>query len=87
MVCAEGVVVATSTALPAVTSTVARLADDATGVEITVPCLVEWRFPGSPAAMALRVDGAPARRSFVETPRLSWGSTRATPWAHAAAGP
>jgi hypothetical protein len=84
MVCAQGVVVAAATALPPGTSTVARLADDASRVEYTVPCLVEWSSPGSPAAMALRVDGAPARRCFVAAPWLSWGATVATPWAHAA---
>jgi hypothetical protein len=74
MVCARGIVVACMTPLPARESTVVRLADDVTGVEYTVPCIVEWGFVGSPSAMALRVDGAPARMSFIVPEGLAWGS-------------
>jgi hypothetical protein len=74
MVCAGGLVVACMTPLPAGHSTVVRHADDVTGVEYTVPCVVEWGFLGSPSAMALRVDGAPARMSFVVPEGLAWGS-------------
>lgn len=74
MVCARGLVVACITPLPAGQSTVVRLADDATGVEYSVPCIVEWSTVGSPSAMALRVDGAPARMSFNVPAGLPWGS-------------
>jgi hypothetical protein len=74
MVCARGVVVACMTPLAAGRSTVVRLADDASGVEYTVPCIVEWGVLGSPSAMALRVDGAPARMSFIVPEGLAWGS-------------
>ena len=74
MVCARGLVVACMTALPAGQSTVVRLADDATGLEYAVPCVVEWGIEGSPSAMALRVDGAPARMVFVDPEAPGWGS-------------
>ena len=74
MVCARGLVVACVTPLPAGQSTVVRLADDATGVEYNVPCVVEWGTVGSPSAMALRVDGAPARMSIGVPTGLPWGS-------------
>ena len=74
MVCARGLVVACITPLQPGQSTVIRLADDATGVEYTVPCVVEWATVGSPSAMALRVDGAPARMSFTVLEGLAWGS-------------
>ncbi len=74
MVCARGLVVACVTPLPAGQSTVVRLADDATGVEYSVPCVVEWGRLGSPSAMALRVDGVPARMSLGVVTGLPWGS-------------
>jgi len=74
MVCARGLVVACVTPLPAGQSTVVRLADDATGVEYSVPCVVEWGTVGSPSAMALRVDGAPARMSLGASAAQPWGS-------------
>jgi hypothetical protein len=74
MVCARGLVVACMTPLPEGQITVVRLADDECGVEYTVPCVVEWAFEGSPSAMALRVDGTPARMAFVATECLGWGS-------------
>ena len=74
MVCARGLVVACITPLPVGQSTVVRLADDATGVEYSVPCVVEWGTVGSPSAMALLVDGAPARMSLSVPAGLPWGS-------------
>ena len=74
MVCARGLVVACMTPLPEGESTVVRLADDESGVEYTVPCVVEWAATGSPSAMALRVDGTPARMAFVAPEGLPWGS-------------
>jgi hypothetical protein len=75
MVCSRGLVVACLTPLPVGHSTVVRLADEATGLEYTVPCVVEWSFTGSPSAMALAVDGAPARMSFVVPEGAAWGSS------------
>ncbi len=74
MVCASGLVVACISPLPAGRSTVVRLADDGTGVEYNLPCVVEWSTVGSPSAMALCVDGAPARMSFVVHEGPAWGS-------------
>jgi hypothetical protein len=74
MVCASGLVVACMTPLPAGQSTVVRLADDGSGVEYNLPCVVEWGVLGSPSAMALCVDGAPARTRFVVPEGLGWGS-------------
>ena len=75
MVCARGVVVACMTPLPAGESTVVRLADEVGGVDYAVPCVVEWGIEGSPSAMALRVDGAPARMTFVDLEGPGWGSS------------
>ena len=74
MVCARGVVVACLSPLPEGESTVVRLADDVSGMDYAVPCVVEWAVEGSPSSMALRVDGAPARMTFVEPEALGWGS-------------
>jgi hypothetical protein len=74
MVCARGVVVACLSPLPPGDSTVVRLADQVSGMDYAVPCVVEWGIEGSPSAMALRVDGAPARMTFVEPEALGWGS-------------
>jgi hypothetical protein len=60
-VCSAGLVVVAATPLPIGQSTIVRVADAASGVEYTLPCVVEWAYVGSPATMALRVDGAPTR--------------------------
>lgn len=75
MVCARGVVVACGTPLAVGQSTVVRLTDDTGAVEYTVPCVVEWGFAGSPSAMALRVDGAPARGACLDPEGSAWGPT------------
>src|ERR1700679_925977 len=74
MVCARGLVVACITPLPVGQSTVVRLADDATGVEYSVPCVVEWGTVGSASAMALLVDGGAARMGLNVPAGLPWGS-------------
>lgn len=61
MVCAGGLIVACSSPLRAGQSTLLRLADAETELEYTIPCVVSWMYVGAPSAMALRVDGAPAR--------------------------
>ena len=79
LVCAEGLVIASAAPLAAGTSTIVRAADAIAGIEYTLPCVVAWARAGSPSAMALRVDGAPARTNFAipepgmwRSP-LSWG--------------
>jgi hypothetical protein len=67
VVCAGGLVIACSSPLRAGQSTILRLADAETEVEYTIPCVVSWTYAGVPSAMALRVDGAPARMN-VESP-------------------
>jgi hypothetical protein len=85
MVCARGLCVACMVPLAEGQSTVVCLADDESGVEYTVPCVVEWGFEGDPSAMALRVDGTPARMTFVAPVGLPWGS--AIGWADEPAPP
>ena len=63
-VCADGIVVACASPMRAGTSTIVRLADAVSGIEFTLPCVVEWSHVGVPSAMALRVDGAPSRTAF-----------------------
>ncbi|APR84433.1 Hypothetical protein A7982_09782 [Minicystis rosea] len=60
-VCAAGLVVVAAAPLPVGQSTVVRVADAAAAVEYTLPCVVEWAYVGSPATIALRVDGGPTR--------------------------
>jgi len=74
MVCARGLVVACVTPVPTGQSTLVRLARDGTGIEYTLPCVVEWGVVGTPSSMALCVDGAPARMSFTVPEGLAWGS-------------
>ena len=64
LVCGEGVLVSCATPVRAGQRTILRVADAVSGVEYTVPCVVEWAHTGSPSAMALRVDGEPTRMSF-----------------------
>jgi len=61
LVCAGGLVVASFVALPVGQSTLVRLADPASGMEYTLPCVVEWSYLGNPTAVALRIDGVPGR--------------------------
>lgn len=63
------------TPLPAGQNTMLRLADDVAGVEYSVPCVVEWGTIGTPSAMALRVDGVPARMSCNVPAGIPWGSS------------
>jgi hypothetical protein len=90
IVCAEGIVVACASPLRAGQSTVVRAADAVTGLEYTLPCVVEWAFTGAPSAMGLRIDGAPARMFFAAPPipglwrsPLAW--SRSKSWAQAEA--
>ncbi len=43
---------------------IVHAADAVAGVEITIPCVVRWVHPGTPASMALVVDGVPTKTSF-----------------------
>lgn len=61
LVCAGGLVLASFVALPRGTSTLVRVVDPASGTEYTLPCVAEWSYPGNPTAVALRIDGVPAR--------------------------
>jgi hypothetical protein len=74
MVCAGGLVVACLSPLPEGRSTVVRLADEVAGLLYSVPCVVEWGFAGTPSAMALRVDGSPARARCLPAEGMAWGS-------------
>jgi len=61
LVCAGGLVLASFVALPPGQSTLVRLVDPASGTEYTLPCVAVWSYPGNPVAVALRIDGVPAR--------------------------
>lgn len=73
LVCAEGLVVLTHAPLVAGQSTVLRVANNAEGVEYTLPCVVEWTQPGSATTLALRVDGAPTRMTRAPLEVGAWG--------------
>jgi hypothetical protein len=79
VVCAQGVVCACRSPLAVGQSTVLRIADEAAAVDYALPCVVEWAHLAAPSAMALRVDGVPARGGVVETEALAWAA--ATGWA------
>ena len=74
LVCADGIVLACASPLHAGQSTIVRLADAVVGVEYTLPCVVVWSHVGTPSAMALRVDGAPARLTFAIPEPGMWRS-------------
>lgn len=73
-VCSAGLVVLTEAPLAIGQSTVVRVADAESGVEYTLPCVVEWTCVGSPATVALRVDGAPTRMAFTTPEVVTWGA-------------
>jgi hypothetical protein len=86
LVCAEGIVVACASPMRAGQSLIVRLADAVSGVEYTLPCTVAWSHAGTPAAMALRVDGAPTCVSFAIPEPGMWRSPlgwNEPPWAPA----
>lgn len=73
-VCSAGLVVVTEAPLAIGQSTVVRVADAESGVEYHLPCVVEWSFVGTPATMALRVDGAPTRMTCTTPEAGTWGA-------------
>ncbi|MFT3774299.1 MAG: hypothetical protein QM820_53735 [Minicystis sp.] len=78
-VCAAGLVVVAATPLPLGQSTVVRIAIPASGVEYTLPCVVEWVYVGSPTTIALRVDGAPTRMQCITPEAGTWAAPSAGP--------
>jgi hypothetical protein len=74
MVCADGIVLACATPMRGGQFTIVRLADAVSGLEYTLPCVIEWGYTGRPSAMALRVDGVPARMTFAIPERGMWRS-------------
>lgn len=74
LVCADGIVLACATRMRVGQSTIVRLADAVSGLEYTLPCVVEWVFQAAPSAMALRVDGSPARIAFAIPEPGMWRS-------------
>lgn len=74
MVCAGGLVIACEAPLRVGQSTLLRLANEESGVEYTLPCVVSWSYLGTQAAMALRVDGIPARVSAIAPEPGMWRS-------------
>jgi hypothetical protein len=74
LVCAGGLVLASFVALPRGQSTLVRLVDPASGVEYTLPCVAEWSYPGNPTAVALRIDGVPARAHAAAPEMGAWRS-------------
>jgi hypothetical protein len=74
LVCAGGLVVASFVPLAVGQSTLVRLADPASGVEYTLPCVAEWSFIANPIALALRVDGVPARAAGATPEMGTWRS-------------
>lgn len=71
LVCAEGLVVASGAQLHARQRTALHLADAVSGLEYTVPCVIEWAWPGPAPALGLRVNGCPTRASFGRMPEPS----------------
>ena len=73
-VCSAGLVVTTAAPFFVGQSTMVRITDAEHDVEYTLPCVVEWTFPGLPATMALRVDGAPTRMCCAQPEQGTWGA-------------
>ncbi len=60
-VSAAALVVTGARSMPSGERVILRTADAVSGVEYTLPCTVAWAHSGRPDAMALVVDGIPAR--------------------------
>jgi hypothetical protein len=74
LVCAGGLVLASFVALPPGQSTLVRVVDPASGMQYTLPCVAAWSYPGNPTAVALCIDGVPAR-AHTGTPEMgAWRS-------------
>lgn len=63
-VCAAALLVASATPMSAGERVIVRAADAVSGVELSLPCSVAWSHEGSPAIMALVVDGIPMREDL-----------------------
>lgn len=73
-VCSAGLLVLAPAPLPVGQSTMVRIAHAESGVEYTLPCIVDWTYPGTPTTMALRVDGAPTRMTCAPPEAGTWAS-------------
>lgn len=73
-VCSAGLVVVTEASLSVGQSTVARVNNVDRGVTYTMPCVVEWIWPGARATVALRVNGAPTRMLCTTLDAWAWAS-------------
>ena len=51
-----------------------RMVDPTSGTEYTLPCVAEWSFIANPIAVALRVDGVPARAAGATPEMGTWRS-------------
>jgi len=63
-VTSAALLVAASSVLTLGAQVIVRVADAVSGVELALPCEVEWVYRGSPCTMALSVDGIPTRTEF-----------------------
>ena len=81
MVCAGGVVVACLSPLPAGESTVVRLADDVSGMDYAVPCVVEWGIEGSPLGDGVSASTAPPGPDALRRARGARLGVRRSAWA------
>lgn len=67
-VAAGAVIVGSASIVPVGAQVILRAADAITGVEYAFPCNVLWVYRGTPAIVALSVDGIPTRRVFAGLP-------------------
>jgi hypothetical protein len=67
-VSAAALLVASATRMAVGSRVIVRVADAVSGVEITLPCFIEWAWEGAPCTMALIVDGIPTRSDFASPP-------------------
>ncbi len=63
-VTAAALLVTTADACAVGSHVIVHAADAVAGVEIAIPCRVRWVHEGSPASMALVVDGVPTKTTF-----------------------
>jgi hypothetical protein len=68
---ANGVVIACAALIQPRQRAAVYVADAVSGVEYTLPCVIEWAWPGPAPALGLRIDGCPTRTSFGRMPEPS----------------
>ena len=75
-VTSHAILVTCASVFTAASQVIVRVADAVSGVELALPCAVDWVWRGSPCSMALVVDGIPTRTEFTSPMPLAGNALR-----------